>query len=161
MLRLILVFLALLTGFSARAETDAALDLLAGVNALRREHGLPSLRFEPNLSKAAQDYARELAAWGQLSHQGPDGSSLQTRLESRGYAYRLAAENLACGLIGAQETVGLWQDSPGHRKNMLLAEMREAGVGMDRAKDGQTYWTLLLGRRMSDRAEQPNYDDSP
>lgn len=161
MLRLILVFLALLAVPPARAETDEALDLLAGVNAVRREHGLPSLRFEPSLSKTAQDYARQLAAWGQLSHKGPDGSSLQSRLESQGYAFRLAAENLASGLIGAQETVGLWRDSPGHRKNMLLADVREAGVGMDRAKDGQAYWTLLLGRRMNDRAEPPNYDDSP
>jgi uncharacterized protein YkwD len=161
MRRLVFTFFALLACLPARAETDAALDLLSGVNAARREQGLPPLKFDPSLSKAAQDFASELADWGQLSHQGRRGSSLASRLEGQGYAYRLAAENLASGLIGPQETVTLWLESPGHRKNLLLNEVREAGVGICRARDGQTYWTLLLGRRINDRAEQPDFEIGP
>jgi uncharacterized protein YkwD len=158
---LALLFALLIAPPPALAETDEALDLLQDVNAIRREHGLLPLRFEENLSRQAKDFAQELADLGDLSHQGSKGKGLKARLESQGYDFRLAAENLASGQIGPGETVRLWMESPGHRRNILLPDVREAGIGKWLARDGQAYWTLLLGRRMADRADQPDYETGP
>ncbi|CAA6605485.1 Allergen V5/Tpx-1 family protein [Rhodospirillaceae bacterium LM-1] len=157
----VLAFLILLAAFPSRAEPQSVQDALSAVNEVRRDHGLPSLRLDSQLGRAAQDFARELADWGQLSHKGPNGSNLDQRLVRQGYAYRLAAENLASGMIGPRQTVDLWLESPGHRENMLRPELREAGIGVSRASDGQAYWTLVLGRRMNDRGEAPDLDLGP
>lgn len=159
--RLLLALLLTLAAFPALAWPDEAVDMLSAINEVRRDHGLKPLQFEDKLGEVAQSYAQELAEWGRLSHQGPKGSSLVSRLDGRGYPFRLAAENLASGLIGPKETVGLWMNSAGHRDNLLKPEMNEAGVGMFKAKDGQTYWTLLLGRRLGDRSETVDYAIQP
>lgn len=156
-----LTLFLLLTCGSALAWTEEELVMLSAVNAARRENGLKPVGFDKSLAEAARKYAQELAEWGQLAHQGPKGTRLADRLDGEGYGFRLAAENLASGLIGPKETVGLWMNSPGHRKNLLQPELREAGVGMFRAADGQTYWTLVLGRRMGDKAEAPDYEIQP
>ncbi|TAN58852.1 MAG: CAP domain-containing protein [Rhodospirillales bacterium] len=147
-----LVFALFLLAAPALADSDPAGELIGAVNSARRDVGLGPLRAEDRLSRAAQDYARVLAGWGRLSHQGPEGSRLKDRLSRQGYPYRQAAENLASGLIGPGETVALWLQSPGHRANMLMPDMHEAGVGIVRDADGQSYWTLLLGRRLEDNS---------
>ncbi|MBF0267751.1 MAG: CAP domain-containing protein [Alphaproteobacteria bacterium] len=157
----VLAFLILLAAFPSRAEPQAVQDALSAVNEVRRDHGLAPVRLDSQLGLAAQNFARELADWGRLSHRGPDGSNLDQRLVRQGYAYRLAAENLASGLIGPRQTVDLWLASPGHRDNMLRPELREAGIGISQAADGQAYWTLVLGRRMNDKGDAPDLDTGP
>ncbi|MBF0169287.1 MAG: CAP domain-containing protein [Alphaproteobacteria bacterium] len=153
-----LVLILFLLAPSPCAWADPAQDLIAAVNAARRQVGLAPLRSEERLARAAQDYAAVLAEWGRLSHKGPEGSGLKDRLMRQGYPYREAAENLASGLIDSQKTVGLWLQSPGHRANMLKPDVQDAGVGVSRALDGQAYWTLLLGRRVDDHSQPLWFD---
>ena len=39
-----------------------------------------------------------------------------------------------------------WKNSPGHRKNMLLAEVAELGVGAAPGKSGRWYFVQVLGQ---------------
>jgi uncharacterized protein YkwD len=79
-----------------------------------------------------------------LSHRGSDGSDLGDRLARTGYPFTMAAENLAAGVTTPDETVWLWSGSPGHRRNMLTAEFREAGIAHLSGAGGEI-WVLVLG----------------
>jgi hypothetical protein len=109
-------------------------------NAFRAEQKLAPVRQNPKLTAAARDYARKLSGYASLSHTA-DGSTPSDRIAAAGYRYCQMAENLASILDTrgftageyAQRAVEGWQDSPGHRKNMLLPYVTETGVGVARA----------------------------
>jgi uncharacterized protein YkwD len=106
------------------------------VNIQRRAHGLPALRSDPRLRSAATAYSRAMVRRRFFDHIGPDGSTLQQRLEQAGYAtWVRIGENIAWG-SGRMSTpasiVNGWMRSPGHRANILDAEYREIGIGVAR-----------------------------
>ena len=132
----------------AAAAPETAERMLASVNDQRSAAGLTPLTLEPRLSRAAQAHADDMARHGRLDHEGSDGNGLATRLRRVCYAYRSAAENLAAGHGGPEVIVARWMNSPGHRRNLLRAELRHAGVGYARGADGDpygAYWALALG----------------
>ena len=134
------------------AEPDGAISrMLALVNAARAENGLTSLSLEPRLTAAACRQARDLSRGGVLTHQGRDGSDIGQRVTQSGYAFAMAAENLAAGAPTPDETVRLWLASPGHRRNILTAEFRHAGIAYQAA--GQV-WVLVFGAVRGDRERQ-------
>jgi uncharacterized protein YkwD len=86
-------------------------------------------------------------------HRGSDGSETPERLARTGYSYRIAAENIAGGEASPEKTVDRWMSSEGHRHNILIPEIRDAGVGYVYLRDDRGavryrhYWTLTLGAR--------------
>ena len=38
-----------------------------------------------------------------------------------------------------------WEQSSGHRENLLLTDVSAAGVAMAKSKSGRPYWTLVVG----------------
>ena len=140
----------------AFAGQDPPATLLMKVNAIRLAQGLPPLSSDADLSRAAQRHAEEIAARGELSHTGSDGSWIGQRLDRVGYPYVLAVENLASGTLDEDDTVERWLGSPGHRVNLLSASMRQAGVGYievpvpDMRIAYRSYWVLVLARPASE-----------
>ena len=130
------------SGAHAATPADAISRMLALVNSARAENGLMPLTLEPLLTAAACRQARDLSRGGPLTHQGRDGSDLGRRVSESGYAFALAAENLASGAPSPEETVGLWLASPGHRRNILTEEFRDAGIAYQ--GPGQV-WVLVFG----------------
>lgn len=126
------------------ARDEKAARMLALVNAARTEAAQVALTMEPRLTAAACRHARDLARGGPLSHRGSDGSELGDRLARAGYPFAMAAENLAAGVTTPDETVWLWSGSPGHRRNMLTAGFREAGIAHLSGAGGEV-WVLVLG----------------
>jgi hypothetical protein len=128
---------ALAGGDTVCSVPDGASELRAGVlaelNAFRTLEGRKAVVFSGTLSSIASDYACVLAGTGHFDHVGPDGSTLTDRVASGGYRYCRIAENLAKGQRSAQEVVDGWANSPGHRKNMALADVVEIGLGVARA----------------------------
>lgn len=118
--------------------------MLELINAERAKAGQPVLAFEPRLTAAACRHAKDLARGGPLSHRGSDGSDLTDRLTGSGYPFSMAAENLAAGVATPDETVWLWSGSPGHRRNMLTADFRDAGIAHLPGVGGEV-WVLVLG----------------
>lgn len=120
--------------------------MLELVNAERAKVQQPPLAFEARLTAAACRHAKDLARGGPLSHRGSDGSDLTDRLTGSGYPFSMAAENLAAGIATPDETVWLWSGSPGHRRNMLTADFRDAGIAHLPGAGGEV-WVLVLGRQ--------------
>ena len=134
--------------YSATAlDNEKARDL---INQYRSEKGLKPLRFNAKLTEAAKDHCRDLAKWDRISHYGSDGSNPWDRVKRTGYKARLAAENVGTGQINFDEVLKGWKDSPGHNKNLLLADGQEMGLALvqDPNTEFKSFWTLVVGTTM-------------
>ncbi|MBQ8927677.1 MAG: hypothetical protein IJ055_05305 [Oscillospiraceae bacterium] len=111
------------------------------VNAERARQGLPALREEAVLDRAAEQRAQEIVQ--QFSHTRPDGSSCFTVLEEYGVLYRSAGENIAYGYTSPESVMDGWMNSPGHRANILSGQYDSIGIGVFEY-GGTTYWTQVF-----------------
>ncbi len=127
--------------------TDALqAEVIGLVNTIRAEHGLGPVVPSPRLAAAAQGHACRNAAAVSTSHVDPDGTTYQQRLARAGYGWQQAAENTALGFGGsAGRVVAGWMVSPGHRQNILLPGITEAGLGF-MPGNGPPAWVLDFGR---------------
>ena len=120
------------------------------INAYRQKKGLRALSVDVKLTKAAKGHSRDLARWDRISHYGSDGSNPWDRVKRSGYNARLAAENVGTGQNTIEEVFKGWQKSPGHNKNLLLADAKHMGLALvhDPKTEFKTFWTLVVGARM-------------
>jgi hypothetical protein len=126
-------------------------------NTVRAEAKLGAVAVSPQLTAAARAYAALLAKSGVFSHDA-DGK-LEDRTQRAGYEHCTIAENLAMHqdsrgfqsralAVSAMEG---WLNSPGHRRNLMTAEMTEIGVAVAKApdKDPKYIAVQLFGRPQS------------
>lgn len=120
------------------------------INKYRREKGLKPLTLNPQLSEAAKAHSRDLAKWDRISHYGSDGSNPWDRVKRAGYPAKVAAENVGTGQIDFSEVLKGWKESPGHNKNLLLADANEMGLALvqDPKTEFKSFWTLVVGAPM-------------
>ncbi len=104
------------------------------VNSFRHAHGLPALHRSPAMQAMAQRHAKSMAARHAMDH--------ADFYSERGGA---RAENVAFGCASESCAIRMWEDSAGHRANMLLADVRSYGIA-SAASGGGRYWCLVLGR---------------
>ena len=115
-------------------------------NAERQQAGLGPLGINPQLSLAAQRYAEAMASSGCFAHTCAPEPELAKRAEGAGYIpWGALAENIAAGQRGAEQVVGAWMASPGHRANVLRAEVSEIGVGRAPGGPYGVYWVQIFG----------------
>lgn len=106
------------------------------LNSFRHAHGLPALHRNGALQVMAQRHARNMALRRTIDHSG--FYSVRGRSGAR-------AENVAAGCGSESCAIALWAASPGHRENMLLADVHGYGLA-SAAGGGERYWCLVLGR---------------
>lgn len=134
--------------------TAAARQILEQTNAFRARNGLDQLVPDAKLASAAQRFADYMAQTDRYGHEA-DGRPPAERVSEAGYAYCLVAENIAFQMstagFGTDELAARlvegWQQSPGHRRNMLLAEAMDIGVGIARGPRTQRYYAVQLFAR--------------
>ena len=125
-------------------------------NAFRKEHGREPVKPDPQLTKASQYFADYMAKTGKYGHTA-DGKQPADRAQAHGYAFCIVLENIAYQYNSAGfETADLaekfftgWLESPGHRKNMLDADVQHTGVAVARAGNGTWYAVQMFGRPKS------------
>ena len=147
------------------ASEDAAFidRVLELVNAARQQEGLEPLSPAASLMEAAQRQARGMAESGQLSHTGPDGSTMAERAQAAGYTgWTALGEVVAAGLTSPEAAVAQWLASPEHRVRLLDPAYRELGAGYYYLSDTiyGDWWVVDLGaRRATNRhpANEPAY----
>ena len=127
--------------------------IISGINRERRAQGLPPLRAEARLTRAARLHAANMASRNELSHTltGTTTSTLVSRVNDVGYVYRFVAENIAYGPVSVDPLVQGWMRSPGHRVNILNGEYTDTGVGIAQSRDGVLFYCQVFGRPRSDQ----------
>jgi uncharacterized protein YkwD len=128
----------------ARLDPEKARDM---INAYRKQSGLKPLKLNAALTEAAKNHSRDLAKWDRISHYGSDGSNPWDRVKRAGYSAKLAAENVGTGQASIDEVMKGWESSPGHNKNLLLADASDMGIALvqDSKTEFKTFWTLVVG----------------
>ena len=124
-------------------EYGFASQVLARVNAERAKAGLPALRMDTELQKAAMQRSAEIKV--SFSHTRPDGTQCFTA-SSKAYGENIAA---GTGGFGPAQVMQGWMNSTGHRENILTSSYRSIGIGCV-VSDGATYWTQLFGMDAGD-----------
>jgi len=105
-------------------------------NRERAAHGLPPLRENPKLRRAAQGHSDDMVASGFFAHESLSGADMADRILRTGYARNQSwslGENIAWGTYNlgtAAEIQRAWMESPGHRANILRRQFREIGIGV-------------------------------
>lgn len=108
--------------------------VLADVNATRRQRGLRPLRFSVALSRAAEWHSRDMTRRGFFSHNSSDGSAFWRRVKrfypAAGFRSWAVGENLvwASPDLSSGSAVSMWMGSPPHRANLLSRQWREIGL---------------------------------
>jgi uncharacterized protein YkwD len=138
-IRLALIALCFGAGFAA---TASAADYASAISAYRRAHGLPAVRSDSHLSAVALKQAQAMSLTGTISHSA--GGNFATRVaplrKSR------AAENIGAGYLSFVEMLKQWEDSSGHRENLLMAGARRVGVAsVNNPKSPyRKFWAMVI-----------------
>ncbi|THA78939.1 CAP domain-containing protein [Streptomyces sp. A0592] len=131
-------------GGGGTVNGDAESAVLALVNKERAAAGCGALTSNPKLSAAARGYSDTMARAGVMSHTGPDGSTMTSRVEAAGYKWSNLGENIARGQADADAVMKAWMNSSGHRANILNCAFKEIGIGVHKG-DGGPWWTQNFG----------------
>jgi uncharacterized protein YkwD len=106
-------------------------------NQIRARNGLPLLRGNTKLRRAAEGHSAEMVRKSYFDHTSPSGSSMVDRILDAGYVRAdegwVLGENLEWG-TGSMATprgaVDAWMKSHGHRANILKRGYRHMGIGI-------------------------------
>jgi uncharacterized protein YkwD len=143
---------------SAKSLRAARKSLLCMLNLQRRARGLPRLRSNRRLLKAAERHSHSMVVGRYFSHVGPGGLSMFDRVTQSGYLRNVRnwsiGENIGYGWGSASSPSAMmrsWMASTPHRANILDGKFREVGLGIvagapGRSGGGGTY-TTEFGRR--------------
>ena len=118
----------------AIADSGLSLEVVAGVNALRVQHGLVPLLPSAALTLAAASHSASMGLRGFFSHESADGSAFWNRV-NRFYKPTKreswsVGENLlwSAPSIDSAEAIRLWLASPAHRAVLLAPKWRDIGL---------------------------------
>jgi len=128
--------------------------VIEATNAFRGSRGLAGLRPTVTLIRIAQGHARNMARqdrYGDSDRNGHvlDGRDMEFRIRAGGYAFARVAENVGYQLNRRDPVASMmqgWRESAGHRRNMLLEEITQIGVGAAQGRSGRWYFVQLFGR---------------
>jgi hypothetical protein len=107
----------------------AAEQLMALANRERAQRGIGKLDWDPALAKAALEHCRRMVQEGPIAHQYPNEPDLAARTGQAGAHFSVIEENVAVGrsAAGIHEE---WMHSPGHRSNLLSADVDRVGIAV-------------------------------
>ncbi len=149
-IRILLIFIWMLACVApAAAQDNDGSQLLARINALRQQNGLPPLEPSNTLTTAAQRHSDDMARTGNVDHTGSDGSTIDSRIRAAGYGhwrdFGIWGENIYGGpLANVDAAWNFWINSQVHRANLLNPRYREIGIGVGHSDKG-AYYTLNFG----------------
>jgi uncharacterized protein YkwD len=131
------------------AVAQRVLELVNAARAEKRSCGrdgfepAPPLAMATALTAAASLHSLDMAARGELSHDGSDGSDSGERMTRASYTWQISGENVAAGQPDAEAVVAAWLSSPGHCATLMDARYTETGIAFALApgKNPAVYWT--------------------
>ena len=147
-----------LSAYPKTPELAQVAQLIArATNDVRKTHRVEPTAVSEPLSRAAGYFAELMARTDQYGHNA-DGKTPSARAKEHGYNFCMVAENIAYQFHSAgfatdelaQRFVQGWENSPGHRKNMLDTDAMDTGVAIARSpRTGRYYAVQMFGRPRS------------
>ena len=136
-----------ITSTLARAE-----DMAEMISRYRREHGLSTVRTDPQLTAMAERQAKAMAASGIMDHD--IAGSFSSRIS--GVRMGMASENIAAGTKTWADTFRMWQASPGHNANLLQSRADSVGVAVARNDQTRykTFWAMVIAEKLPKSKER-------
>jgi uncharacterized protein YkwD len=137
--------------------SQVASQIVRRTNSFRQSEGADPVTVNETLARAAQKFADYMASTNRYGHTA-DGRRPAERAAEEGYEYCLLSENIAyqwssqgfsVDELALKLTQG-WEESPGHRANMLNEHVTETGVAVARSAEQGTYFAVqMFGRPAS------------
>jgi uncharacterized protein YkwD len=119
-------------------------DILKYTNQFRRSEGLPALAMRNDLNAIARRHSEDMASGRTgFGHAGYD--KRESEVEKLIRPCHGMAENVAYGPVTGKEVVAMWQNSKGHRKN-ILGDYKWIGIGTATDGRGVIYYTQIFVR---------------
>lgn len=104
--------------------------LLDDTNKKRVDAGLNPVVLNSQLSQAALSKAQNMFSENYWAHNSPSGKTPWDFINTSGYHYTLAGENLAKNFMDSQGVVDAWMASPSHRDNIMKSGYRDVGFAV-------------------------------
>ncbi|MFT6781079.1 MAG: hypothetical protein ACJA1A_000998 [Saprospiraceae bacterium] len=101
------------------------------------------LKWNDTLYKSALGHAKEMTRYNFFAHYSIDGDDIGDRLETYGYDWQVAGENLGEGQKSFDEVFQDWLESRSHCKMLMNPKVNEMAV----ATHGR-YWVQHFGKKM-------------
>ncbi len=111
--------------------------LLAETNQFRLNQGVKPVVLNPELSRAAQAKANDMATRNYWAHLTPEGKTPWTFIDRNSYLYQKAGENLAYGFASNEDVLKGWMNSPAHRQTLLDTGYQDIGFGVANSQNYQ------------------------
>jgi len=106
-------------------------------NRIRADRGLPLLKENARLRRAAVAHSSDMVSRGFFEHTTPNGTTMVQRIQAARYTSPRSGwalgENLAWGsgsLATPRSIMKAWMHSSGHRANVVKRAYREIGIGV-------------------------------
>jgi uncharacterized protein YkwD len=114
------------TAADARTLSSPEASLFRTINSVRAAHGLPTVRVDIRLVRAARGHSADMLRRQYFAH-GP----IASRALGHGARGPMFGEDLAWGTrVTAQWVVDKWLTSPSHRAVLLRPGFRRVGIGI-------------------------------
>jgi hypothetical protein len=126
---------------TSTSMSPAELNCVRLTNEYRMMFGLPALKVDDRLARAARKHSDEMKRLGYFSHTSPVPAHATPKKRCEREGARFSGENIARGYRSGQSVFEGWYRSSDHHRNML-AEHETIGVG----RSGQ-FWTQNFGKK--------------
>ncbi|NMG41763.1 CAP domain-containing protein [Chelativorans sp. ZYF759] len=136
---------SIFAGIGGPSGTVASAQAAASVAEIRAANGLPPLRPDRDLERAALAQASNMASAGRMAHNTGTRRDFPSRMRAGGIR-GTAAENIAHGRFDTGRVINVWMNSAGHRRNMLDERFSRFGLAyvLDPGDGGRRYWAMVL-----------------
>jgi hypothetical protein len=102
------------------SQVASAADYAREISAFRHANKLSSVTLDSQLNAFALAQAQAMSTGGKVSHEIGGSFAMRAARISKSRTRAKAAENIAAGFLTFSETLKQWEDSPGHRENLLM-----------------------------------------
>lgn len=130
LVKVIFSFNLILVKQSSLFADISAQRILSLTNEIRQQYGLPLVKEDVLLDKAAQYKAQDMLKNKYFGHFSPTGTSPWYWIDKSGYNYYYAGENLAMNFLDSEEVIKGWLNSPSHRENLLNKNYKDMGIAV-------------------------------
>jgi uncharacterized protein YkwD len=140
--------------------------LVSLTNQARAAAGLRALRIDSALTSIARWRSKDMIVKDYFSHNiPPSGKMVFSVLDSKGYCYNIAGENIGWNNypddVATRTVQRQFMDSPDHRSNILGKRWDVIGIGAYKGPTGKKMWTVLFADKCGSTAPKATPRPTP